>query len=41
VLIVPEGEVDEIMVRLGGLKEQAFIIGQIAKSEEEPGVVLV
>ncbi|MEZ4598927.1 MAG: phosphoribosylformylglycinamidine cyclo-ligase [Syntrophotaleaceae bacterium] len=41
VLIVAEREVDEIMMRLGGLKEQAFLIGHIAKSEGEAGVVLV
>jgi phosphoribosylformylglycinamidine cyclo-ligase len=41
VLIVPEREVDDIMVRLGGLKERAFLIGQIIKSDEEAGVVLV
>lgn len=41
VLIVPEGEVDEIMMRLSGLKEQAFVIGQIAKSDGEACVALV
>ncbi|MDD4457336.1 MAG: phosphoribosylformylglycinamidine cyclo-ligase, partial [Syntrophotalea acetylenica] len=43
VLVVPEAEVEEIMVRLTGLKENAFVIGEIAKSAEdgEPTVVLV
>ena len=40
VLIVPEKEVDDIMVRLTGLNEQAYIIGHIAKSETGESVVL-
>ena len=40
VLIVPEKEVDDIMVRLTGLNEQAYIIGRIAKSETGESVVL-
>lgn len=31
VLVVPAAETDDIMVRLSGLKEQAFLIGEIAK----------
>ncbi|MDO3376587.1 phosphoribosylformylglycinamidine cyclo-ligase [Geoalkalibacter halelectricus] len=41
VLIVPEEETDEVMVRLSGLKEKAFVIGEIIKSEEEAGDVLL
>jgi len=43
VLVVPDAEVEEIMVRLSGLKETAFLIGEIAKSAEEgePTVTLV
>ncbi|WP_041531671.1 phosphoribosylformylglycinamidine cyclo-ligase [Syntrophotalea carbinolica] len=43
VLVVPETEAEEIMVRLSGLKEDAFIIGEIAKSAEEgePTVTLI
>ncbi len=40
VLVVPEKEVDEIMMRLAGLNEQAYIIGRIAKSETGERVVL-
>ncbi len=41
VVIVPEQDVDEIMVRLGGLKEQAYVIGRIAaKTGEAESVVL-
>ena len=31
VLIVPEKEADEILIRLNGLNEQAFSIGEVAK----------
>ncbi|SNB45600.1 phosphoribosylformylglycinamidine cyclo-ligase [Geobacter sp. DSM 9736] len=31
VLSVPESEADEILIRLSGLNEQAFVIGEIAK----------
>ncbi|MEJ2700654.1 MAG: phosphoribosylformylglycinamidine cyclo-ligase, partial [Desulfuromonadales bacterium] len=42
VLIVPEKEADDIMVRLSGLKESAYLIGRIEKcAEGEEGVVLV
>jgi phosphoribosylformylglycinamidine cyclo-ligase len=41
VIIVPAAEVDEIMMRLVGLKEQAFLIGEITKSEEDAGDVLL
>jgi phosphoribosylformylglycinamidine cyclo-ligase len=43
VLVAPEAEAEEIMMRLSGLKEEAFIIGEIAKSAEEgePTVTLV
>ncbi len=34
VLIVPQQEADDIMVRLHGLKEQAFLLGEIAKCDE-------
>lgn len=33
VLAVPEKEADEILIRLSGLHEEAFIIGEIAKCE--------
>ena len=33
VLAVPEEEAEEILIRLAGLSEQAFIIGEIAKCE--------
>ncbi|WP_305041798.1 phosphoribosylformylglycinamidine cyclo-ligase [Geoalkalibacter sp.] len=41
VLIVPAQETDDIMVRLSGLKEKAFVIGEIIKSDEEAGDVLL
>jgi phosphoribosylformylglycinamidine cyclo-ligase len=43
VLVVPEKEVDEILVRLSGLKETAFVIGEIAKGadDSEASVVLI
>lgn len=41
VLIVPAAETEEVMVRLAGLKEKAFLIGEITKSEEEAGNVLL
>ncbi|MEZ4485292.1 MAG: phosphoribosylformylglycinamidine cyclo-ligase [Syntrophotaleaceae bacterium] len=40
VLIVPEREVDDIMVRLTGLKEQAYVIGRVAKDETGESVIL-
>ncbi len=41
-LVVPEAEADDIMVRLSGLKEKAWTIGEIAKCDAgEEGVVLV
>jgi len=41
-LVVPEEEADEIMVRLSGLKEQSYLIGEITKSvADEASVVLV
>ncbi|HEX8960802.1 MAG TPA: phosphoribosylformylglycinamidine cyclo-ligase [Geobacteraceae bacterium] len=33
VLAVPEEEADEILIRLSGLHEQAFVIGEVAKCE--------
>ncbi|HML78221.1 phosphoribosylformylglycinamidine cyclo-ligase [Geobacter sulfurreducens] len=39
VLVVPENEADEILIRLSGLQEKAFIIGEIAKCE--PGAEMV
>ncbi|MRR35265.1 phosphoribosylformylglycinamidine cyclo-ligase, partial [bacterium] len=33
VLAVPEKDVDEILIRLSGLQEKAFIIGEVAKCE--------
>jgi phosphoribosylformylglycinamidine cyclo-ligase len=33
VLAVPENEVEEILIRLSGLNEQAFVIGEVAKCE--------
>jgi phosphoribosylformylglycinamidine cyclo-ligase len=33
VLAVPEREVEEILIRLSGLNEQAFVIGEVAKCE--------
>jgi len=42
VLIVPEQEADDVMVRLSGLKETAFLIGEIEKcTDDEEGVLLV
>lgn len=35
VLIVPEKEADDVMVRLSGLKETAFLIGEIVKCDAE------
>ncbi len=34
VLIVPEAQTEDIMIRLSGLNETAFVIGEIAKCEE-------
>jgi phosphoribosylformylglycinamidine cyclo-ligase len=39
VLVVPEKETDDILIRLSGLHEQAFVIGEIAKCQ--PGQELV
>ena len=33
VLAVPEGEVEEILIRLSGLNEQAYVIGDVVKCE--------
>ena len=42
VLIVPEREVEDIMVRLSGLKETAYIIGEITKTgDNEEAVELI
>nr|WP_283775330.1 phosphoribosylformylglycinamidine cyclo-ligase [Desulfuromonas sp. CSMB_57] len=43
VLAVPEAETEEILVRLSGLKETAFVIGEITRSAQdgEPTVMLV
>jgi phosphoribosylformylglycinamidine cyclo-ligase len=42
VLIVPEREVEDIMVRLSGLKETAYIIGEITKAgEDEASIELI
>jgi phosphoribosylformylglycinamidine cyclo-ligase len=42
VLIVREAEADDVMVRLSGLKEHAFLIGEITKcADGEEGVLLV
>jgi len=42
VLVVPEQEADDIMVRLSGLKETAFLIGEVTKgADDEEGVLLV
>lgn len=38
-LVVPEKEMDDVLIRLSGLNEQAFIIGEIAKCE--PGAECV
>lgn len=35
VLVVPEAEADDIMVRLSGLKERAFLIGEIVKGNDK------
>ena len=34
VLAVPENETDDILIRLSGLNEQAFVIGEVLKCEE-------
>jgi phosphoribosylformylglycinamidine cyclo-ligase len=37
-----EQEADDVMVRLNGLKESAFLIGEVAKcADDEEGVLLV
>jgi len=42
VLVVPEKEADDVMVRLSGLKETAFLIGEVSKcADDEEGVLLV
>ena len=42
VLIVPDREVEDIMVRLSGLKETAYIIGEITKAgEDETSIELI
>jgi phosphoribosylformylglycinamidine cyclo-ligase len=43
VLAVPEKEADEVMIRLGGLNEQAFLIGQVERCAtcSEPLVEMV
>jgi phosphoribosylformylglycinamidine cyclo-ligase len=42
VLVVPEAHTEDIMLRLSGLHETAFIIGEIAKSEQEaPSVEMI
>lgn len=41
-LVVPATEADDVMVRLSGLKEQAFLVGEIAKcGAEDEGVTLI
>jgi phosphoribosylformylglycinamidine cyclo-ligase len=41
-LVVPAKEADDIMVRLSGLKEQSYLIGEIAKcGVDDAGVALV
>jgi phosphoribosylformylglycinamidine cyclo-ligase len=41
-LVVPAKEADDVMVRLSGLKEQAFLIGEIAKcGADDEGVALI
>ncbi|MEJ2201715.1 MAG: phosphoribosylformylglycinamidine cyclo-ligase, partial [Desulfuromonadaceae bacterium] len=41
-IVVPEKETDDIMVRLSGLKEQSFVIGEITKSgDDDKGLILV
>jgi phosphoribosylformylglycinamidine cyclo-ligase len=35
VLVVPEKQTDDIMIRLSGLHEKAYIIGEIVKCEED------
>jgi len=42
VLVVPERDVEDIMVRLSGLKETAYIIGEITKAgDDEESIELV
>jgi phosphoribosylformylglycinamidine cyclo-ligase len=33
VLAVPESEAEEILIRLSGLNEQAYVIGEVAKCD--------
>ena len=41
-IVVPAQEADDVMVRLSGLKETAYLIGEIAKCNEgDEGVVLI
>jgi len=39
VLAVPEEQTDDILIRLSGLQENAFIIGEIAKCEQDAATV--
>jgi phosphoribosylformylglycinamidine cyclo-ligase len=42
VLAVPEDQTDDILIRLSGLHESAFIIGEIAKSDQDaPSVEMI
>ena len=41
VLIVPAAQVEDIMVRLSGLNERAFLIGEIAQRKDDEGQVLL
>jgi phosphoribosylformylglycinamidine cyclo-ligase len=39
VLVVPEEQTDDILIRLSGLQESAFILGDIAKCEQDSTLV--
>jgi len=39
VLAVPAGQTDDILIRLSGLNEQAYVIGEIAKCEHGKEIV--
>jgi len=39
VLVVPEAQTDDILLRLSGLQEKAFILGEIAKCEQDAATV--
>lgn len=42
VLVVPKEQSEDIMLRLSGLKESAWIIGEICRSDtSEPAVELI